>query len=279
MMTSQHITVSAVLFLLLFLGFGIAVAAPLPEEGDHQLRRPLVRSVAESSSSCQPHHIHLSVGRIQNATHSSMTVSFTIPLDCVKKGAGKKSIGAVRLIIKGEEGGGEEEEDDVVMLITGNVNSTRTYGAMSPRRGVDRYHSDVYHHIEIEDLRPDLQYSYQCLLLKKEDYNIHNNITKDMMMSPSSQLLRQKDRTTFETIDDSNVIAQSDISSFTTPPAPGQWPLGGSITFAVIGDLGARGHSKNTIRHLDRHSEGFDAVLFAGDLAYPSKDHVNWDKW
>lgn len=261
--------ISTILFLLL-LGLGqIIAASPTTDEDSQQLRRPHVRSVTKSSS-CQPHHIHLSVGRIQNATHSSMTVSFTIPLDCVKKGAGKHSIGAVRLMTSGEQSGGAQED---IMLITGNVNSTRTYGAMSPRRGVDRYYSDVYHHIEIEDLRPDIQYSYQCILLKKQD-DMHTNITMT-----SSQYLRQKDRTTLQTIDDSNIIAQSDISSFTTPPAPGQWPAGRSITFAVIGDLGAKSHSRQTIRHLDKHSEGFDAVLFAGDLAYPSKDHENWDKW
>ena len=80
--------------------------------------------------------------------------------------------------------------------------------------------------------------------------------------------------------DHTSVIARSDISAFTTPPAPGQWHSSGrTITFAVLGDLAAKEHSKKTIRHLDRHSESVDAILFAGDLAYPSKDHDNWDKW
>lgn len=32
---------------------------------------------------CQPHHVHLSLGRTQNATHSSMTVSFSLSPVCV----------------------------------------------------------------------------------------------------------------------------------------------------------------------------------------------------
>ena len=215
---------------------------------------------ATSQSVCQPHHVHLSVGRLQNSTHSSMTVSFSISSDCVsKKGPGKKSIGAVRLSLIGEG-----EDDD--LLAIGDGNSTKSYDAMSPRRGIKRYHSDLYYHIEINSLRPGEEYSYECLLLKKDDVS-------------SPQYLRE-DRTTLEVDIDESAIARSDISSFTTPPAPGQWYSSGRpITFAVLGDLAAKSHSRKTIRHLDHHSESVDAILFAGDLAYPSKDHENWDKW
>lgn len=219
-----------------------------------------VRAATSSQSVCQPHHVHLSVGRLQNSTHSSMTVSFSISSDCVgKKGPGKKSIGAVRLSLIGG--------DDDDLLVIGTSNSTKSYDAMSPRRGIKRYHSDLYYHIEINDLRPGEEYSYECLLLKKDD-----------MSSP--QYLRE-DRTTLEiNNNDSSIIARSEISSFTTPPAPGQWHSSGrAVTFAVLGDLAAKEHSKKTIRHLDRQSDSVDAILFAGDLAYPSKDHENWDKW
>eukprot|EP00985_Skeletonema_marinoi_P003456 scaffold1488_cov136-Skeletonema_marinoi.AAC.1 len=135
---------------------------------------------------------------------------------------------------------------------------------MSPRRGIKRYYSDLYYHIEIDDLRPDQVYSYECLLLKKDE-----------------KTYLREDRTTLEISGyHTSVIARSDILALTTPPAPGQWHSSGrTITFAVLGDLAAKEHSKKTIRHLDRHSESVDAILFAGDLAYPSKDHDNWDKW
>ncbi len=194
-----------------------------------------------------------------------MTVSFSISSDCVaKKGPGKKSIGAVRLSLIG--GGGGEGGDNDDLLVIGNSNSTKSYDAMSPRRGIKRYHSDLYYHIEINDLRPGQEYSYECLLLKKDD-------------TSSPQYLRE-DRTTLEINNDESIVARSDILSFTTPPAPGQWPSNGrAVTFAVLGDLAAKEHSKKTIRHLDWHSEGVDAILFAGDLAYPCKSHENWGVW
>jgi hypothetical protein len=218
-------------------------------------------ATAAAQDICQPHHIHLSVGRLQNRTHSSMTVSFSISSACVgKKRHKNKSFGAVRLI----GGDGEGGEDD--FLVIGDGNSTKEYDAMSPRRSVERYYSDLYYHIEINDLRPDREYSYECLLLKKDAVY-------------SMQYYLREDRT-MTLYHDDNVIARSGISSFTTPPAPGQWHSSGrTVKFAVIGDLAAREHSRKTISHLDFHSESVDAILFAGDLAYPSKDHVNWDSW
>mmetsp|Transcript_7984 Transcript_7984/g.16347 ORF Transcript_7984/g.16347 Transcript_7984/m.16347 type:complete len:374 (+) Transcript_7984:114-1235(+) len=249
--------ISALLFLLLLRDTGVTAEPSQQSDVGHSLVRTAAAQKAQDV--CQPHHIHLSVGRIQNSTHSSMTVSFSISSACVgKKGPGKKSIGAVRLI-------GEGEDDDFLVISDGN--NTKSYDAMSPRRGIKRYYSDLYYHFEIDDLRPDKEYSYECLLFKKDDM--------------SSQQYLREDKTTLEISgDNTSVIARSDISAFITPPAPGQWHSSGrTITFAVLGDLAAKEHSKKTIRHLDRHSESVDAILFAGDLAYPSKDHDNWDKW
>ena len=250
--------ISALLFLLLLLrDTGVTAEPSQQSDVGHSLVRTAAAQKAQDV--CQPHHIHLSVGRLQNSTHSSMTISFSISSACVgKKGPGKKSIGAVRLI-------GEGKDDDFLVISDGN--NTKSYDAMSPRRGIKRYYSDLYYHFEIDDLRPDKEYSYECLLFKKDDM--------------SSQQYLREDKTTLEISgDNTSVIARGDISTFTTPPAPGQWHSSGrTITFAVLGDLAAKEHSKKTIRHLDRHSESVDAILFAGDLAYPSKDHDNWDKW
>ena len=238
------------------------ITAEQSESATGQARAHVRRTAAASAQEvCQPHHIHLSVGGLQNRTHSSMTVSFSISSACVgRKRQKNKSFGAVRLI-----GGGGGEDD---FLVIGDGNSTKEYDAMSPKSGVERYYSDLYYHIEINDLRPDREYSYECLLLKKDAVS-------------SRQYYLREDRTTLVfNNDDDSIIARSDISSFITPPAPGQWRSSGrTVKFAVIGDLAAKEHSKVTIRHLDRHSDSVDAILFAGDLAYPSKDHVNWDKW
>ena len=253
MMMSYYCKVSAFLLLRLVLAEQSESAAAA---GQSHVRT--TGAVAAAQDVCQPHHIRLSVGSLQNQTHSSMTVSFSISSACVgKKRHKNQSFGAVRLI------GGEEGEDD--FLVIGDGNNTKEYDAMSPRRSVKRYYSDLYYHIEINDLRPDREYSYECLLLKK-----------DAVYSMKYYL--HEDRTTL--YHDDNVIARSGISSFTTPPAPGQWHSSGrTVKFAVMGDLAAKEHSKETIRHLDFHSESVDAILFAGDLAYPGKDHVTWDRW
>lgn len=261
MMNTKHIATAAVPLLIILLlrvtgsiAAALVVAGEEPSSQQSDVGRSLVRTAAQV---CRPHHIHLSVGHIQNTTHSSMTVSFSISSECVgKNGPGKNSVGAVRL----------SGEGDADFLVIGDVNDAKSYSAMSPRKSIKRYYSDLYYHIEIDDLRPGQEYSYESLLL-----------AKDEMMS-SQQYLRQ-DRSSQE-MDDATVIARSDISVFTTPPAPGQWyDSGRTIKFAVLGDLAAQQHSRETIRHLDHHSESVDAILFAGDLAYPSKDHENWDKW
>ena len=267
MMNTKHImaataaAAAAASFILFLLQSGIA-AAPAPlVAGEPSLQSDVGRSLVRTAAQlCQPYHIHLSVGRIQNITHSSMTVSFSISSACVgKEGPGKKSVGAVRLIGEG---------DDDFFLVIGDVNDAKSYDAMSPRKGVKRYYSDLYYHIEIEDIRPGQEYSYECLLLKKDDE------------MTSQQYVRQEDKSSPHEMSDASVIARSDgISAFTTPPAPGQWYRRRTITFVVLGDLDKKYHSRETIRHLDHHSEGVDAILFAGDLAYPSKDHENWDTW
>ena len=189
-----------------------------------------------------------------------MTVSFSISSVCVGINRRRnKSFGAVRLIGSNNGGGGRREREENNLLVIGDdSNSTKEYNAMSPSKGVgERYYSDLYYHIEINDLRPDMEYSYECLLLKRRAKKNNN-------------------------VDDDRIIARSDISIFNTPPAPGQWHSGGgrnAVKFAIIGDLAAKESSRETIRHLDRHSESIDAILFAGDLAYPNKNHVLWDKW
>ena len=264
------------LFLLLLLWdtSSSAVTSAAAEQSESAVAgQSHVRRSAEATAQevCQPHHIHLSVGRLQNRNHSSMTVSFSISSACVGINRHKnKSFGAVRLI----GGGGGEEEEEEEFLVIGDSDSTKEYDAMSPRRDAKRYYSDLYYHIEINNLRPDREYSYECLLLKRDS----------IWSSDSDQFyLRENTTTTLLDIinnDDDSILARSDVSLFTTPPAPGQWHSDGrAVKFAVIGDVAAKYHSKETIRHLDSHSDGVDAILFAGDLAYPSKDHVHWDKW
>ena len=202
---------------------------------------PEDRQLVGTAQVCRPRHVHLSVGRAQNETHSSMTVSFSISPVCIE---GLRTVGAVRV--------GD-------MLTEGDPNDVMRYNAS--RSDQNHYFSDLYYHIEIDSLQPESEYSYECLLLLKKE-------------EPSSQQYLRQDR---EVINE-RIISRSGASTFLTPPAPGQWPLDRTIKFAVMGDLATKSHSRETIEHLD-HEKGINCILLAGDISYANNHHRIWDEW
>ena len=209
-----------------------------------------VDDTLDDGGGCQPHHVHLSLGRTQNATHSSMTVSFSISPVCV---VDETVGGAVRVgehIIEGDAA------DDV-----------KKYNAS--RSDHNHYFSDLYYHIEIDGLQPDREYSYECLLLqKKEEASAQQYLRQDR----SSEVINNYDNGDI-------IISSSGISTFHTPPAPGQWPSHDhTIKFAVLGDLATRETSRETIAYLDKE-HGIDCILLPGDLSYANNHHRIWDQW
>jgi hypothetical protein len=111
--------------------------------------QPKDRPLVGTEPLCRPRHVHLSIGRTQNVTHSSLIVSFSISPNCIEEA---KTVGAVRV--------GD-------MLIEGDPNDVMRYNAS--RSDHNHYFSDFYYHIEIDSLQPGSEYSYECLLLQKEE--------------------------------------------------------------------------------------------------------------
>ena len=227
----------------------VPLEGALLSEIDHH---PLALADVDSPQGCQPRHVHLSVGRTQNATHSSMTVSFSIAPICVVEEGFMKTVGAVRV--------GEEH----IIVEADPNNDVKSYN--TSRSDHNHYFSDLYYHIEINNLQPDREYSYECLLLKKEELSAQQYLRQDR----SSEVINKDD-------DDERIISRSGVSTFHTPPAPGQWPSD-TIKFAVLGDLATKPHSRETVGHLDNEQD-VDCILLAGDLSYANNHHRIWDEW
>ena len=187
---------------------------------------------------------------------------------------------------------GENPQDLSQLLFIGNTaNDAQSYNASLTRHqlkhskhGETHYYSDVIYHIELNGLKPGTRYHYRCLLLEHDVDDEHDN--------------------------DNNhgILSQSEDWTFLTPPAPGHWyppPLDRSVKFAVLGDLAARPHSRETVKNLEEvsltgdvvgtaessssssleqafhseHNKGIDCILLAGDISYADGDHSIWDDW
>ena len=171
----------------------------------------------------------------------------------------------------------ENARDMSRQLFIGDASGAHSYNASLTRHqlkhskhGETHYYSDIIYHIEMYGLKPGSRYYYRCLLLSVRDDNDHK------------------------------ILAQSEDWTFLTPPAPGHWyppPLDRSVKFAVLGDLAARPHSRETVKNLDEislkgdgadsleqtfhnhHNKGIDCILLAGDISYADGDHSIWDDW
>jgi hypothetical protein len=291
---------------------------------------------------CKPRHVHLSVGRQTRvnkkeksttaaAATSSMTVSFSFLPECALQYK-HTALGAVRL---GEVGkpmsklymGGHFDDSDAAI----SYNASLTYQQLkhlAKQHGdndsggkaaatTTRYFSDVYYHIEMNDLLPGTRYQYNCLLLRADTLPSKTlqaqHIRGQAIEWTNPTILTQA--TTTQTNDD-NDDNNDYYSTFLTPPLPGHWyppPLERTIKFAVLGDLAVRPHSRETVRNLQlgsllnipnhdinddehsssssssssneanqfhkHHTKGIDCILLAGDLAYADGDHTVWDDW
>ena len=240
---------------------------------------------AEPEAPCEPRHVHLSLGRDQNATHVSMTVSFGFLPRCIRslsKGHDREIVGAV------QHSYDSREWTDVAFVPTEDVqyyNASLTK-LQKRKTGMSTYHSDYYFHAELSGLRPSTKVFYRCVLVVPEDERAAN-ATQASYLRPSEPL------STLQL--ESQIKAKSARQFFLSPPSAGQWydpPLDRSIRFAVIGDLATRPHSRKTISHFDQdrkevnsrgrhrhYGRGIDLLLLAGDLSYANGDHVLWDDW
>ena len=245
-----------------------------------------VISLEDGAEACEPRHVHLSLGRDQNATHVSMTVSFGVLPGCTRslsKGHDRDMIfGAV------QHSYDSREWTDVAFVAAEDVqyyNASLTEH-QKKKTGLSTYHSDLYFHAELSGLRPSTKVFYRCVLVVLGDEPAAD-VTHASYLRASEPLSTLQ----FE----SQIKAKSERYFFLSPPSVGQWydpPLDRSIRFAVIGDLATRPHSRKTISHFDQdrretnsrgryrhYGRGVDLLLLAGDLSYANGDQVIWDDW
>lgn len=196
-----------------------------------------------------------------------MTVTFSFLPECAHQ-VGSAAVGVVQV--------GENAQDMSSRWYILHAHDAQSYNASLTRHqlrlskhGETHYYSDAIYHIELNGLKPGTRYYYRCLLLLRDD-------------------------------DNDEILSESDQWTFLTPPAPGHWyppPLDRSVKFAVLGDLAARPHSRETVKNLEEislkgdgadtleeafhhdHNKGIDCILLAGDISYADGDHAIWDDW
>ena len=300
---------------------------------------------SSSNDRCKPRHVHLSVGRQTMVPHdpntvaknekkstSSMTVSFSFLPECALQYK-HTAMGAVRL---GEVGkpmsklyaGGHFDDTDATSSYNASLTDQQLKHLAKARHGDEndggggngevRYFSDVYYHIEMNDLLPGTRYQYNCLLLQTDTLppsylsQQHSGVGQAIEWTNPKILSQATTTTTTTQMNDDNDNDSNYYSTFLTPPSPGHWyppPLERTIKFAVLGDLAVRPHSRETVRNLQlnaphhdvvddehgssrskneeeellqfhkHHTKGIDCILLAGDLAYADGDHTVWDDW
>jgi hypothetical protein len=148
------------------------------------------------------------------------------------------------------------------------------------------YKSPYYHHVVIEDLEPNTQYFYQCLI-QPDHASLRGEANK---RSPSSIEFQEEEeereeeqegdtgrRLTPPPYDPKQHGVCPDpnrVRSFRTAPVVGPDSL---VKFAIVGDIGQFDHSIETMQHLRTHKKGVAAIMLTGDLAYPEFDERRWD--
>ena len=239
---------------------------------------------------CKPRHVHLSVGRQtvpnnKKKPTSSMTVSFSFLPECALQYK-HAAMGAVRL---GEVGkpmsklytGGHFDDSDATSSYNASLTDQQLKHLAKARHGDEndgggngevRYFSDVYYHIEMNDLLPGTRYQYNCLLLQTDtlppSYSSqqHSGVGQAIeWTNPTilSQAATTTTTTTAQMNDDNDNSDSNYYSTFLTPPSPGHWyppPLERTIKFAVLGDLAVRPHSRETVRNLQLNTPHHEVV-------------------
>jgi len=237
-------------------------------------------------------HVHLAVGKDAS---SSMTVSFS----SITSKNGKWARGGVLV---------GRHPDKLTQLVI--EEEEPSYHVSLQPRDWGNYTSPLQHHVTITGLNPRTKYYYQCVtrptfeeLLElqysvereeqsvediaqdilynaeeqerdeaSEDEHAQRRSIRDRVLGEASLLRRRLAPPPY----DSRQCACPDpskIRSFSTMARPGH----GYPKLAVIGDIGQFPHSEETLEHLRLNHNGVDAILLAGDIAYPELDSRRWD--
>jgi hypothetical protein len=235
-------------------------------------------------------HLHLSVGRDPS---TQMTISF----------ASKWSNPGVEAPIAGVHIG-TTSPDRLLDRFVQEQEFPVKYESTFHRHEDQIYYSPFQHHITIENLEPATTYYYIVVLgnrtLGMEDLrgkdlrdhpSQHANADKENMAAENKVMFSQEEMNE-ENEDGYRYLRRLapppydgheepcpegfQVRSFTTAPRAGS-EAAKSATFAIIGDLGQFEHSQETLEHMKNNSEGIDAVVLVGDIAYTEYDHRRWD--
>ena len=228
-------------------------------------------------------HIHIAVGK---DPAREMTISF----------ASKWAHPGVHPPIAGVRVGTSPSNLD---RFVGEQEFPITYNSSLPRSG-DPYYAPYQHHITIDGLEPNTRYYYVPVIgdrkkgiqkLQGRPLQYHaasqdphesevaeNKIVSEQEMNDEEEeatrsLIRRKLAPPPYDGSEKPCIDVGRVRSFTSAPETATGP----VTFAIIGDLGQFEHSQETLEHMRDHSEGINAVVMVGDIAYTGYDHRRWD--
>lgn len=168
--------------------------------------------------------------------------------------------------------------------------------SVTPGRGnvqSDYYFSPHYHHITVTDLKPNTTYFYKPIVhsrmrgfsqykvvqtkeLQLQDQLRFQEQIEQSVQVPENENDRERQRflERAQAYDGSHLECPSPdkIRTFTTAPNHD-----GPVSIAVFGDIGQFTHSEETMSSLLRSQHNIDALILAGDVAYPRIDHRQWD--
>jgi len=163
------------------------------------------------------------------------------------------------------------------------------------------YFSPYYHHVTISGLEPSTTYFYKPIVhsnlrgfskdfrnaghsgagseMKEAEEEAYREEGKDI---PEEGWTRHRYLSDLPAYDGSKYECPSPdkIRTFKTgprPTTPGDDSTVAAVSFAIVGDLGQYKHSEQTMSSLIRSRHDIDAIILAGDIAYPRMDHRQWD--
>lgn len=207
-------------------------------------------------------HVHLS--SLANAS-TSITISFSShPCDIGKEyysndhGANLQIPPSLGAVIIGKDAHGEAHQ-----LVMGDE-PLRYSATIHPQTPTSfEYVSEYQHHVTVNDLEPGTTYYYRCIVVEHEMVNVDdsNDDYDDVEVKEDTRNLRQA------------ALAKQDSTdfySFRTAPTS---ESGTSTKVAILGDLGAFDHTKETLKVLFEHMDEIDSIVLVGDLTYANGDH------
>jgi len=155
---------------------------------------------------------------------------------------------------------GKHFHDESLQLVMGDI-PLRYNATIYPQRANSfHYTSEYQHHVTVDNLEPHTTYYYRCIVFKNEIRDGGNDDNDDGEEKEESRNLRH-----LSTIQDS-----TEIFSFRTAPTS---ESGKSTKIAILGDLGAFDHTKETLNILSSHLDDVDSIVLVGDLSYANGDH------